>query len=76
MNGSSVSSKSFTVKTYKITFTTAHGTAPEAIIGKHKGEKVTLPQAITATGFTFDRWNDGTKDYTAGSEYTGKQFYN
>ena len=59
--------------TYAITFvggTGATGTAP-TIEAKEEGAKITLPaNAFTRTGYTFTGWNDGTKTYAAGAEYT------
>ncbi|MBQ0003237.1 MAG: chitobiase/beta-hexosaminidase C-terminal domain-containing protein [Treponema sp.] len=47
-----------------------HGESPMAYLNKHKGDQITLPQALTAEGFIFDNWTDGTDTYAAGSSYT------
>lgn len=71
MNDSAVAEKAYVIKTYTVTFDAdGHGIAPDAITGKHKGEKIILPSAITASGWAFVNWNDGTTDYAAGADYT------
>ena len=56
---------------YTITFdASGHSVAPKAIKGKHKGDKITLPDALTEAGWTFEKWNDGKTDYDAGASYT------
>lgn len=71
MQNSIITEKTFTVKKYTVTFNAnGHGTAPEAISGKHKGDVIKLPQALTATGFTFESWSDGTNTFAAGADYT------
>ena len=71
MQNSIITEKTFTVKKYTVTFNAnGHGTAPEAISGKHKGEVIQLPAALTATGFTFESWSDGTNTFAAGADYT------
>ncbi len=71
MQNSIITEKTFTVKKYTVTFNAnGHGTTPEAISGKHKGEVIHLPAALTATGFTFESWSDGTNTFAAGADYT------
>ncbi|MBQ0001962.1 MAG: SUMF1/EgtB/PvdO family nonheme iron enzyme, partial [Treponema sp.] len=71
MNDSAVSEKAYTIKKYTVTFDAdGHGTAPDAMTGKHKGETITLPAALTETGYLFENWNDGTTDYAAEKNYT------
>ena len=71
MQNSVIAEKSFTVKKYTVTFdANGHGTAPGAVSGKHKGEVIELPAALSATGFNFGGWNDGTNTYAAGANYT------
>ncbi|MBQ0003399.1 MAG: chitobiase/beta-hexosaminidase C-terminal domain-containing protein [Treponema sp.] len=71
MNDSEVSEKSYTVKTYTVTFdANGHGTAPDSITGKHKGETIKIPSGLQEAGLLFTYWNDGTRDYGVGEDYT------
>lgn len=71
MNDSAVAEKNYTVRKYTVTFdANGHGNAPDSITGKYKGETITLPGALTASGWLFLNWNDGTTDYATGTTYT------
>ena len=61
MRDSDVSTASYSVKTYTVTFTSEHDTVPSNITKLKKGDTFTtedLPK-LTATGYTFEGWYDG-----------------
>ena len=61
MRDSDVSTASYSVKTYTVTFTSEHGTVPNSITKLKKYDTFTtenLPK-LTATGYTFKGWYDG-----------------
>ncbi|MBQ0003475.1 MAG: chitobiase/beta-hexosaminidase C-terminal domain-containing protein, partial [Treponema sp.] len=72
MTSSEPASSTYTVKSYTVTFdANGHGTAPDPITDKHKGETITLSE-LTESGYTFDGWTDGENSFRAGTEYTIK----
>ena len=73
MKDSETATATFTVKTYTVTFETAHGTVPTKIEGLRKGGKLTeeqLKEPENVTGYRFDGWFDGETQFTAETEIT------
>ncbi|MBQ0002317.1 MAG: chitobiase/beta-hexosaminidase C-terminal domain-containing protein, partial [Treponema sp.] len=72
LKDSEVEAVSYTIKLYTITFdANGHGTAPDPVTDKHKGETITLSE-LNESGYTFDGWTDGENIFGAGTEYTIK----
>lgn len=71
MKDSETATATFTVKTYTVTFETAHGTVPAKIEGFRKGGKLgDKLQELTAEGYRFDGCFDGETQFTAETEIT------
>lgn len=71
MKDSETATATFTVKTYTVTFETAHGTVPAKIEGLRKGGTLgDKLQELTAEGYRFDGWFDGETQFTAETEIT------
>lgn len=71
MKDSETATATFTVKTYTVTFETAHGTVPAKIEGLRKGGKLgDKLQELTAEGYRFDGCFDGETQFTAETEIT------
>lgn len=61
------------LQSYAVTYNAnGHGTAPSSQT-KYQGQALTLRDAITATGYTFKRWN--TKNDDTGTGYNAKASY-
>lgn len=59
--------------TYTVTYAGgdgATGTAPTEVAHKEGERFILKDNTFKKKGFAFTKWNDGTKDYTAGSTYT------
>ncbi len=58
--------------TYSVTYDCNGGTSdcPENLTGITPGTSITLADAPTKTGNTFDGWSDGSETYEAGAQYT------
>ena len=57
----------------KLTFNSGYTSGPSDVISYyHSEDKITLPGSdlFTRSNYSFAGWNDGTKTYAAGSEYT------
>lgn len=71
MKDSETATATFTVKTYTVTFETAHGTVPAKIEGLRKGDTLgDKLQELTAEGYRFDGCFDGETQFTAETEIT------
>lgn len=71
MKDSETATATFTVKTYTVTFETAHGTVPTKIEGLRKGDTLgDKLQELTAEGYRFDGWFDSETQFTAETEIT------
>ena len=72
MNQSDVATATFTVKTYTVIFSTAHGIAPTQITGLKKGSNLSEQQlpTLTVTGYKFDGWYNGETQFTTDTEIT------
>ncbi len=69
MRDSETATATFTVKTYTVTFETAHGTEPAKIEGLKKGDKLgDKLQELTAEGYVFAGWFIGETQFTAETE--------
>ena len=58
--------------TYSVTYDCNGGTSdcPDNLTGITPGTSITLADAPTKTGNTFDGWSDGSETYEAGAQYT------
>ena len=71
MKDSETATATFTVKTYTVTFETAHGTVPTKIEGLKKGDTLgDKLQELTAEGYKFDGWFNRETKFTAEMEIT------
>ena len=72
MKDSNVSTASYIVKTYTVTYTTEYGVVPSDVTGLKKGDTLTaeeLPELTTA-GYTFAGWYNGETNIEAGYKIT------
>ena len=72
MKNSDITTASYTVKTYTVTFNSEHGTTPEQISGLKKGDTLTAEQlpVLTTAGYTFAGWYNGENKIEAGYTIT------
>ena len=73
MKNSNVSTATYTVKTYSVTFASEYGVTPSEIGGLKKGDKLTSSQLpkLTTAGYTFVGWYNGETKIEAGYKITG-----
>ena len=73
MKNSDVSTASYTVKTYTVTYTNEYGVAPSKISGLKKGDTLTAGQLpeLTSANYTFVGWYNGETKIEAGYKITG-----
>ena len=66
MKDSDITTASYTVKTYTVTYKSDYGTVPSEINGLKKGDTLTEVQlaGITTTGYTFAGWYNGESEVT------------
>ena len=73
MKDSNVSTASYTIKTYTVTYTTEYGVAPSDVAGLKKGDILTAEQlpVLTTDGYTFAGWYNGENEVMTGHKITG-----
>ena len=73
MRDSEVSTASYTVKTYTVTYKSDYDTAPSDVAGLKKGDKLTAEQlpVLTTDGYTFGGWYNDENEVTTKYKITG-----
>ena len=66
MKNSDITTASYTVKTYTVTYKSDYDTVPSDVVGLKKDDKLTAEQLpeLTRTGYTFAGWYNGENEVT------------